>query len=156
MFLTQIINAQTTELILCEECARSRGLYDPQALCYAEQFFPEALRERVDRIVRELSDKAAGLPGTHSRTADLISRCPVCGFSLEDYRRTSRLGCPDCYSVFAREFAVNISAAADSPDKQATEPPLREQLERKLREAVAREDYESAARLRDELKAIQS
>ncbi len=154
MFLTQIVNAQVTDLCLCETCAKERGLFDPQALTFAEKFFPEELKERVDRIVRELSGQAAGQKPARRLPADIITQCPACGFTIEDYRRTSRLGCPDCYSVFAREFTTLSSTAADSPESAGDEPPSREKLERRLREAVAREDYESAARLRDELKAL--
>ncbi len=152
MFLTQIVNSQVTELCLCEACAKERGLFDPQALTFAEKFFPEELKERVDRIVRELSGSAPGQRPTRSLHADIITRCPACGFSIEDYRRTSRLGCPSCYSVFAREFDGMPTTSADTPEGQDTS--TREKLERQLREAVAREDYESAARLRDELKTL--
>ncbi len=154
MFLTQIVNAQVTELCLCEACAKERGLFDPQALTFAEKFFPEELKERVDRIVRELSGQSSGLLSTPVPPADVITRCPACGFTLQDYRNTSRLGCPSCYSVFAREFDTIISAAADRPEADADAPPTREKLERRLREAVEREDYESAARLRDEIKQL--
>ncbi len=153
MFLTQIVNAQVTELCLCEACAKERGLFDPQALTFAEKFFPEELKERVDRIVRELSGQASGQIA-RTLPADIITQCPACGFTLEDYRLTSRLGCPDCYSVFAREFAATATAKADTPENATEEPPTREKLERQLRAAIEREDYESAARLRDELNSL--
>ncbi len=153
-FLTQILDSQVTDLCLCDDCARERGLFDPQALTFAEKFFPEELKERVDRIVRELSGQAAGQRPALSLPADIITQCPACGFTLENYRRTSRLGCPDCYSVFAREFSGLSPLSTDTPDDNASGPATREKLERQLREAVAREDYESAARLRDELKNL--
>ncbi len=156
MFLTQIVNGQVTELSLCEGCARERGLFDPQSLTFAEKFFPEELKERVDRIVRELAGQASS-HASHRQAlpADVITQCPACSFTLEDYRRTTRLGCPDCYSVFARELGAAAMAAtkADSPD-EGTATPSREKLERQLREAIEREDYESAAQLRDQLKSL--
>ncbi len=154
MFLTQIVNAQVTELCLCESCAKARGLFDPQALTFAEKFFPEELKERVDRIVRELSGQTAGQSPAHRLPADIITQCPACGFTLEDYRRTSRLGCSDCYSFFAREFSALTGSGADTPHESDDGAPTREKLERQLREAIEREDYESAARLRDELKSL--
>ncbi len=155
MFLTQIVNAEVTELCLCESCAKERGLFDPQALTFAEKFFPEELKERVDRIVRELSGQASAQHPARQLPADIITQCPACGFTLEDYRRTSRLGCPDCYSFFAREFGDVSSAQADTPETDTSSArPSREKLERQLREAIEREDYESAARLRDEIKAL--
>ena len=41
MFLTQIVNGQVTELAFCEECARAKGLFDPQALTFAEKSYEE-------------------------------------------------------------------------------------------------------------------
>ncbi len=159
MFLTQIVNSQMTELCLCEECAKERGLFDPRALTFAEKFFPEELRERVERIVRELSS-APGEEEETSQPDDVISQCPTCHFSLSDYIRTDRFGCPDCYSVFARELEHGGATSADGLEESpkegdaAPQAPSRESLERRLREAVAREDYETAAKLRDQIKAL--
>lgn len=152
MFLTQIINGQVTELCLCEDCARKRGLFDPQTLAFSEKFFPEAFKERVDKIVRELIEK--GEQTTSSPQAaekDVLTHCPVCAFPLELYRRTGRLGCPDCYTVFAREFAVAPARSDEGDDGEATP---RASLETQLHEAVAREDYETAAALRDQLRQL--
>ncbi len=157
MFLTQIVNTQITELTLCEDCARERGLFDPQSLTFAEKFFPDELKQRVDRIVQELSAKCSQPQPGRLLSPDVISQCPACQFTLEAHRRTGRLGCPDCYSVFARELGTDLSTVADMPGKSA--PTLvvqRAQLERQLYQAIEREDYENAARLRDELKNLQS
>ena len=66
MFLTQIVNGQVSELALCEACAREKGLFDPQSLTFAEKFFPEEFRNRVDKLVRELtqSESVAAAPAT--------------------------------------------------------------------------------------------
>lgn len=36
------------------------------------------------------------------------SPCPTCGMTPADYKRTSRLGCPDCYKHFADTLAPVI------------------------------------------------
>ncbi|MGN0836572.1 MAG: UvrB/UvrC motif-containing protein [Akkermansia sp.] len=141
-----------TELSLCEECARKRGLFDPQTLAFSEKFFPEAFKERIDKIVRELIERGEQtVSAPQAEEKDVLTHCPVCGFPLEVYRRTGRLGCPDCYTVFAREFAVapGLSDEGDGSDADS-----RAALEAQLREAVAREDYETAATLRDRLRQL--
>lgn len=149
MFLTQIVNGQVTDLVLCEECARKKGLFDPQALTFSEKFFPEAFKERVDKIVRELTEGKEA----PQENCDVLTHCPACGFPLETYRKTGRLGCPDCYTVFARELEPQMSPADDgsAPDAPADE---RRELEEQLSAAVAREDYETAAALRDRLRNL--
>ncbi len=156
VFLTQVVNGKATDLQLCEDCAREKGLFDPKSLAFAEKFFPEELRERVDKIVRELSGKSGDKPARRAHAADLVSQCPACLFTLDDYRRTSRFGCPDCYTVFARELGATTSGATTGETTPAIAPaePPRASLERQLREAVEREDYETAARLRDQLKSL--
>ncbi len=149
VFLSQIVNGKVTDLQLCEACAREKGLFDPRTLTFAEKFFPEELRERVDKIVRELTDQAGDKPAPKAQPADVISQCPACLFTLDDYRRTGRFGCPDCYVVFARELGT--PAAENAP---AAEESQRDILERQLREAVGREDYETAATLRDQIKRL--
>ena len=57
MQLTQIVNGQVTELILCESCARNKGLFDPQSLSFAEKFFPEELK-KIDQESKRMKRKA--------------------------------------------------------------------------------------------------
>lgn len=171
MFLTQIVNGQMSELALCEECAKARGLFDPQSLTFAEKFFPEEFKKQVDKIVRELAGgDAEKLPAAAEAACDVITACPVCRFTLEDYRRTNRLGCPDCYTFLANELSSEQEtqeADANAPDAaepaqqdsmQEPAPRARKKsvkaLEAELQRAVEREDYERAAELRDEIKAI--
>ena len=162
IYLTQIINGQATDLALCETCAREKGLFDPQSLTFAEKFFPEAFRKSVDKIVKELIGQAEEAPAAppKSRSADLLTCCPVCGYKLENFRSCGRLGCSDCYKVFSSE--IRTESAGDETDEplpaedSSQESPalLRSRLEQKLQAAIEREDYETAATLRDELKKL--
>ncbi len=160
MQLTQIMNGEVTELILCESCARKKGLFDPQSLSFAEQFFPEEFKKKVEDLVKELADGHM-LPGgareAATAAADSLTRCPVCDFSLEAYRRTGRLGCPDCYSVFARELAdIPTAPTAGGTEQPTTESPALtlKKMEQELQEAIEKEDYEKAAQLRDRIREL--
>jgi protein arginine kinase activator len=90
--------------------------------------------------------------------------CPSCGASYDDFKKTGRLGCAECYRAFkARLSGVlrNIQGAdtheGKIPAKSAAEAaPLREAeaLRKQLRQAVSAEDYEKAAELRDAITRI--
>lgn len=149
--LTQIINGQISELALCEECARKNGLFDPQTLTFAEKFFPEELKAKMDKLVRDLSERMEEAAEKRPETNDILVRCPACGFNLSTFRKTGRVGCADCYTVFASELAQE-SGCEEAPGNET--PDERLQLERELREAIEREDYEQAAILRDRLKNL--
>ena len=43
MFLTQIANGKLRDVALCQECAKKEGIFDPQQLSIAGQFFPKEL-----------------------------------------------------------------------------------------------------------------
>ncbi len=153
--LTQIINGQVSELALCESCAREKGIFDPQTLTFAEKFFPEEIKAKVDRIVREL---AGGAPqeterGQETDEQDLLVRCPVCQFSLSTHRKTGRLGCPACYTVFAREIARESGHEDEAENAPQNEL---DTLEQKLQQAIEREDYETAATLRDRIRQLKN
>lgn len=161
MQLTQIVNGQITELILCESCARNKGLFDPQSLSFAEKFFPEEFKKKVEDLIKELADsKILGderMNDFAPMGADALARCPVCDFTLDAYRRTGRLGCPDCYSVFARELdRGQQKEQATAPSKAMAESPALtlKKLEQELQEAIDREDYEKAAELRDRIREL--
>lgn len=160
MQLTQIVNGRITELVLCESCARNKGLFDPQSLSFAEQFFPEEFKKKVEDIVKELASGRITLSEQEAKgnSADALVCCPVCDFSLETYRRTGRLGCPDCYNIFARELAEANSPVADEGaenDTTAGSPALTlKKLEQQLQQAIEKEDYETAAKLRDQIREL--
>ena len=169
MFLTQIVNGQVTELAFCEECAKAKGLFDPQSLSFAENFFPEQFKEKLDNLMRELSGSApkdrAQLP---LASPNMLTECPACHFTLADFRRTERLGCPVCYEVFAQEIAGDqpfppVDAGDQRPDAAGGSPapgtspaktPSVLQLKAELQQAIEREDYEKAAQLRDQIRKL--
>lgn len=105
-------------------------------------------------------------------------KCDCCGTDFNTIRKTGRVGCGNCYSVFERELSPTISrihgktahigkkpCVADDAtaveNEGITEKTLDEkeqkiaELKSQMSEAVKNEDFESAARLRDEIKALE-
>lgn len=157
MLLTQIVNGEVKDLALCEACAKARGLFDPQSLTFAEKFFPAELKEKIDKLIQEVCSGDGPRPQAHHHShspQDFLMTCPSCDYPLEYFRKNGRLGCPDCYTFFAQELENrHLSSATDSqPDPNAK--PSRASLQALLQEAVEREDYETAARLRDQIKEL--
>lgn len=166
MFLTQIVKNEVTELTLCERCAKERGLFDPQTLTFAEKFFPSMIQEKVSDLIQQFSGPQKKTL-SNAPAGDMLSRCPVCDFKIEDYYKTERMGCPHCYKVFAEDFTPELKKALslapadnsrdESEDSTAGKTPdtvSRRDLELELKHAVAQENYELAARLRDRIKTL--
>ncbi|MEZ5978962.1 MAG: UvrB/UvrC motif-containing protein [Planctomycetota bacterium] len=91
--------------------------------------------------------------------------CPDCGMSLTEFRAKGRLGCARCYEVFAAHIdpllerihnATSHRGRMPGVDTAALERTRKlDELKRHLDEAVRAEDYERAATLRDELRALE-
>lgn len=169
--LTEVINDQTRELHLCEQCAQEKGA------AAAEQF--------------GLAGLLAGLTEAGLKTglrAGENPKCGRCGMSYQDFRKGGRLGCGGCYETFRKYLAPLLKrihgstqytgalappAAAGKPSRRAEPAGKAElagraglarkaepaeqvaRLREQLKEAVAAERFEEAARLRDKIRALE-
>lgn len=165
IFLTQIANGKLSDYALCKECAKERGIFDPRKLSFADNIFPSEISGEVESFIRKMlessyleeaeNEVAASLP-------DMLTECPACHYTLEQYHENGMLGCPDCYKAFSSELLTFL----DDPDVQAEArahigahvqdtPALeRGRLEVLMHDAIRNEDYEEAARLRDRIKEL--
>ena len=87
--------------------------------------------------------------------------CPKCGCTLDEFRKTSKLGCETCYEMFS-PYIGQLIKRVQSGTTHTGKLPKRlnkvemlsekiEELEQKLKLALMQEDYHEAARLRDKL-----
>ncbi len=159
MFITQIVKGEVTELHLCEDCARSRGLIDPLTLSFNEKFFPENFQQQIESLLKKVEQDVAELELFNNEELEDIPNmtCPICQFTLSNYRKTGRVGCPDCYRVFAQQIGVLAIDGNELPQRPVEMSPQLQikQLERKMNKAIEIEDYETAASLRDQIKHLQ-
>lgn len=87
--------------------------------------------------------------------------CPRCGTTMEDYQRTSLVGCPVCYRFFRDQLAPSIRKVQFTLQHEGKFPTGTSQeswsrrritmLRQDLSEAVLAENFERAAQLRDEI-----
>lgn len=91
--------------------------------------------------------------------------CTNCGMSLEEFRKKGRLGCAKDYEVFVNhigELLERVHGARTHkgriPASDSATPAFDEvgTLRQRLEAAIREEAYESAARLRDEIKALET
>jgi len=99
--------------------------------------------------------------------------CPSCGMTLEEFRKKGRLGCAQDYEIFRAHLsevlervhgAVQHSGripGSSSPEDSPSAVPANagdgrlEHLRQELGNAIRAEAYENAARLRDEIRALE-
>ena len=147
----EMIDGRLTRMNLCEKCARERGV--------GMSLTPLA-GPLVNILMGLLEDAEAG--GAEAAPG---ARCPQCGTTYEDFRRTGKLGCGACYEVFRDELKPLIRrihgstrhtgcATGAELEHASTVQKMRE-LRRELDRLVAEEEYEEAARVRDEIRALE-
>ncbi len=141
--LTQVVNDEVKKIHLCEECAAESGLDVNSPL--------------------SLTDVLLGLGGQKESDPEVPDKtCTVCHMRFSDFKKTSLLGCQNCYDTFAKELAPLLEGMhkgkqhvgkvpAKCTGKARTSASLLA-LKSALQAAVASEKYEEAARIRDRIR----
>lgn len=93
-------------------------------------------------------------------------KCPVCGHTYSDFMRTGKIGCGECYKTFRLPIKQTLARIHPNtvhtgkiPSKSGEELKLKrryESLKAQLSSAVKNEDYETAAKLHKEIKAMEN
>ena len=147
--LTQIVGDKMQKLDLCEDCAKTKGINDPTSFGLADLDLVLGLGAS-----QQLEQAAGGVE----------LKCPRCGFTQTDFKKSGRLGCPECYVTFAEglrgllktmhkgtrhtgKAPEALRATRENADKLKT-------LQTKLAKAIKDEHYEQAAQVRDEIKQL--
>ncbi len=91
--------------------------------------------------------------------------CPLCGHSWEDFRKSGKFGCPQCYKEFnggakqvIRQVHSTSAHVGKIPSKSGAEVKAKrylQQLRAQLKDAVAKEDYQRAVQLHSEIKTLE-
>ena len=155
--LTEIVNDQVTKLNLCETCAKDKG-------SDVEQHFG------IADLLAALSDVEAEPHAPGSSVTSSKSRCASCGLTYEDFKKTGRLGCSDCYNEFKSALTPLLKrihgttqhlGKAPSPvfmKEQKFLSKLQEEMDAvklQFQRAVKNEEFEEAAALRDKIKFLE-
>ena len=153
MELTKVEAGQVTKVHLCEQCAAERGLETSGALGKTP-------------LATYIAAMGQGIKETIPQNLEDVYACSRCGATLQDFRDSGRLGCPDCYRTLGeplRDLLRRLHGATRhtgeryaGPEGEAREdsPVQRDHIELRaqLKRAIEAENFELAAQLRDQLK----
>jgi len=146
VFLTQILEGKMQKVNLCDACSKEKGVQDPTGFALADLLLGIGAAEEIEK----------GGP---------TQKCPVCGFTQADFKKTGRLGCSACYETFSEGLGTLLKAmhkgvehVGKLPERAARQMQLTDKmraLNDHLEKAVAEENYETAATLRDQIKQLE-
>ena len=145
--LTQVFNGEKVESHLCEQCAYNQSslLFDVN-----NQFsLPNFLGGMFSSIYKQ------------ENVPDTRIQCPQCGMTIMDIKRLGKLGCSECYRVYAQEMDASLRRIHGN-SRHSGKIPVRgghkvvikkqiESLKNQIQEAVREEKYELAAQIRDQV-----
>ncbi|MEO0796133.1 MAG: UvrB/UvrC motif-containing protein [Verrucomicrobiota bacterium] len=144
VYIKLIKSDQTVEKHYCLEHAEESGVLQDTSY---------ALLEEGDEI----------LPPVGEATNE---RCPSCGFSLRDWKKSGRFGCAHCYGTFEEKIQPALERLHSDTvhrgkiPRQAYNPVLIanriKDLQKQLENAVKEERFEDAAATRDEMSTLKS
>lgn len=147
--LTQMVEGKTKKVDLCEACSKDKGVDDPTGFSLADLLLGLGAAQEIEQ---------AG--------AGAEIKCPHCGFTQADFKKAGRLGCADCYKVFSEGLETLLKTMHKGTRHVGKVPQVYKQsqdladklksLQKKLEKAISDEDFENAAVLRDEVKALKA
>ncbi|MFF5996351.1 UvrB/UvrC motif-containing protein [Lysinibacillus sp. KU-BSD001] len=156
--ITQIKNGTKLERHYCEICA---GKFHP---------FQVEIQEEPVSIHQLMSDWFS-LPKWKSKVQEETQpkkqqgTCPSCGFTYRQFLKVGKFGCAQCYHTFRDQLPQvlkRLQADVKHIGKKQTEEyqfiNYQKQIElirQQMQQAIAEERFEDAARLRDEVRAIE-
>lgn len=139
---------KVAETHLCAPCAKSSGI-PVQA--------PPTFSKVLGMLSKAfLPQQEGGAEAAEEQEAAEELACPECGWTARDLRQTQRLGCPRDYELFSEQLDEILERMHGHTEHAAqAEDSVLDRLAGDLDEAVAKEDYESAARLRDQIRRLE-
>ena len=144
--LKQITNGVAKEEYLCSLCASTDN-----------SFFGADTDMSTESLLNALL--IGGRPSASSSAT-----CPLCGMTAREIQRSRRAGCAKCYEVFRNELTnaafrihgavKHVGKAKEKPREETERLSKIEELKNKQLKAIEEQDFELAAKLRDEIKAL--
>lgn len=148
-----MINGEYAEYRLCSDCAQELGYGG---------MFPDFTADFGGMLGSFLS---AALPARSGAT-----RCKDCGCTMNDIKKSGKVGCAGCYELFFHELMPTIRSIHGNTEHIGKRPVIEytenheeksvpddkekkiESLRAELKKAIEDEDFERAAKLRDEIR----
>lgn len=149
--ITKIINGEKHDIYFCEDCAKKKG-----ELNFGIDF-------SFNNLLTGLLNDGFN---SHINLSNNQLECKNCGLKYQEFSRSGRLGCAQCYNYFGEKID-KILRRIHSSNRHTGKIPKRigkkvrikrkiEALRTKMDQAVAKEKFEEAAEYRDKIKEIKT
>lgn len=156
--ITQVQNGAKSERHYCEVCAA--------------KFYPFQVEVQEEPVsIHQLMSDWFGLPKWKNKVQEETQQnkqqgtCPSCGFTYRQFLKVGKFGCANCYDTFRDQLPpvlkrlqadVKHVGKIQTDEKQLVHYQKQiESIRQQMQQAIAAERFEEAAKLRDEVRAIE-
>lgn len=160
--------------MLCEECGKNPATVSITVTTGSgtntRRLCPECMKKMEFSLVKgdiqSFLSSVLSVLGNEKKADKPSAVCSSCGLSFAEFEHTGRLGCAQCYRDFSAQLKPSLQKIhgrtqhagrkpkAFVPDPQDELNQRLVELRHQMDAAVAEENFEEAARLRDELRAL--
>ncbi len=154
LHFTRIVNGEKTELNLCEHCAQEKG----HILQDVGNSFS------INNLLSGFLNFEPPFHAAPDQNQEQ-NRCETCGLTYNQFAKSGRFGCSDCYKTFDhkldplfRRIHGNTVHSGKVPARTGGQIKLKrelQQLKDDLQRSIAREEFERAAQLRDQIRELE-
>lgn len=160
LHFTKIINGEKTEFHICEKCAHEKG----------EMFLLNgAPGFSINNLIAGLLNvepKFTPSPQEAFKSQQII-QCKNCSMTFPQFVKAGRFGCANCYEAFKDQLIPLLKKVHSGNTDHLGKIPKRigggiqvrkqiEQLKEHIKALIANEEFEKAAQVRDEIRALES
>lgn len=148
---TQVINGKKHVVYLCENCVKEEGKLNIGSPISINDFFSGIIGMSYRAPVKAANPQVI---------------CNTCKMSYDEFKKTGKVGCADCYKTYGEKLTPlikrlqgNVQYNGKIPERIYSKVKVSREI-RKLKEqlniCIKNEEYEKAAQIRDEIKKMQS
>lgn len=156
--LITVVNGQKHEIWLCDNCVKD--------ISNIPFFNSISANETVSfqGMLTEMLSNVGNKANTNNNQVNKIV-CPNCGLTYDEFKKTGKLGCADCYVAFKivlepriKSLQAGVKHIGKIPSMKGEELLRRRKLKdlkTEMQKLIVTEEYEKAAFVRDEIKKIE-
>ena len=157
--LITVINGKKHEIWVCEDCVKDISNIPFFSSIGQSENFPfqdmlSGILSSVDNIKTDMDN---------NKIKEIV--CLNCGLTYDEFKKTGKLGCSDCYEEFKvvlepriKSLQAGVRHIGKIPNMKGQEIIRRQKLKNlkvEMQKLIVTEEYEQAAIVRDEIKKLE-
>ena len=157
--LITVVNGQKHEIWLCENCAKDISSIPFFSSIGQNVNFP--FQGMLTEILSNADSNKVNID--NNKIKEIV--CSNCGLTYDEFKKTGKLGCSDCYEEFKvvldpriKSLQVGVKHVGKIPNMKGKELIRRRKLKNlkeEMQKLIVTEEYERAAIVRDEIKKLE-